>query len=238
MSSAINVVKQAIPTVSVGILSADLMNLQREIELLENEGVSLVHFDVMDGCFCPMATVGPPFIKGVRTSMLKDVHLMIENPIRKLADYVAAGADILTVHLESCPRHIHRVFQELENMPNANDPSRGLVRGIAINPGTPVEAIEPVLDMVEMVTLLAINPGWSGQRFIEATKDRLHKLKRIVEEKKRNVLICIDGGVTKDNIAEVAKLQVDVVVTGSAVFDGQDPARNIRFVFNVLRTSG
>lgn len=235
MPSVINVLKQATPTVSVGILTADLMNLQRELELLENEGVSLVHFDVMDGCFCPMTTVGPPFIKGVRTSMLKDVHLMIENPIGKLADYVAAGADILTVHLESCPRHIHRVFQELENMPN--DASRGLVRGVAINPGTPVEAIEPVLDMVDMVTLLAINPGWSSQRFIEATKDRLHKLKRIVEEKKRDISLCIDGGITKGNIAEVAKLPVDVVVTGSAVFDGQDPACNIRFIINVLRTS-
>lgn len=237
MSSVINILKHAVPTVSVGILSADLMNLQREIELLEDEGVLLVHFDVMDGCFCPMTTVGPPFIKNVRTSMLKDVHLMIENPLVKLADYVAAGADIVTVHLESCPRHSYRVFQELEGMPNANDPGRGLVRGVAINPGTPVEAIEPVLDMVDMVTLLAINPGWSGQRFIQATKDRLYKLKRIVEEKDRNILLCIDGGITKDNIAEVAKLPVDIVVTGSAVFDGQDPVCNIRFILNTLRPS-
>ncbi|MHB9035489.1 MAG: ribulose-phosphate 3-epimerase [Armatimonadota bacterium] len=231
--SAFEILKELCPTISVGVLTANLMSLGDDLAALEGTGVGILHFDIMDGCFCPSMTFGPAFVKGVKTALLKDVHLMVENPLPKLSDYVSAGADILTVHVESCPTHIHRVFQELGKMTNANDPERGIVRGVAVNPGTPVEVIEPTLDDIDMVTLLAINPGWGGQKFIPSTSERLVKAKKLIAD--RDILICIDGGVTRDNITEVAKLGADMVVTGSAVFDGKAPTENARFMLGALR---
>ena len=232
-SHALEALKSSVPTISVGVLTADLMSLGTDLALLDQTDVKVLHFDVMDGCFCPMTTVGPPFIKAVRTSLLKDVHLMIADPFPKLADYVSAGADILTVHVESCPMHIHRIFQELAEMTNANDPERGIVRGVAINPGTPVDALAPVLDDVDMVTLLAINPGWGGQKFIPATLQRLAQVRRLIAD--REILLCVDGGITRNSIADVAKAGADMVVTGSAVFDGKAPVENAKFMLDALR---
>ena len=147
------------------MITANLLSLGSEISLLERTGVKLAHVDVMDGCFCPMMTVGPPFIKAIKTSLLKDVHLMIEEPLEKVADYVAAGADIVTIHVEACS-HVHRVLQKLGTLTNANDAERGIVRGVALNPGTPLEALEPLLDELEYILLLAVNPGWGGQKYI------------------------------------------------------------------------
>ena len=141
--------RRASPLLSVGILTADLMSLGSQIELIERAGAKLLHFDVMDGCFCPMMTVGPGFIKAVKTSLLKDVHLLIDEPLNKLDDY-AAAADMITVHVESC-RHVHLVLQALGTMANANDPGRGILRGVALNPGTPLEAVAPLIDELEMV---------------------------------------------------------------------------------------
>ncbi len=202
MSPLFKAIREAAPTISVGMLTADLLNLGAEIALLEAAGVKLVHFDVMDGCFCPMTTIGPPVIKAVKTPLIKDVHLMITDPVQKLADYVSAGADIVTVHAEA-DRHIHRVFQELAAMTNANDPDRGLLGGLALNPGTPVEAVEPLTDQVDLILVLSVNPG-------------------------RDILIGVDGGITRANVAEVARLGPDLIVTGSAVFDGKAPAQNAR----------
>ena len=139
-SIAFAVLNGAAPTLSVGVLTANLLDLGAEVRVLEDAGARVVHFDVMDGCFCPMLTVGPPFIKAVKTPLLKDAHLMIDEPLTKVADYVAAGADIVTVHVEAT-RHLHRVLQQLGQMTNANDPARGIVRGVALNPGTPIEAV-------------------------------------------------------------------------------------------------
>jgi len=169
-NKATDMLKALAPTIGVGVLTANLMKLGDELSALDGTGVGVLHFDVMDGCFCPSMTFGPSFVRGVKTSLLKDVHLMIADPLNKVADYVAAGADILTVHVESEPTHIHRIFQALGKMTNANDPDRGIVRGVAINPGTPLEVLEPLLDDIEMVTLLAINPGWGGQKFIPSTR--------------------------------------------------------------------
>ncbi len=220
------------PNLSVGLLTANLMALGEDVRLLEEAGMQLAHFDVMDGCFCPLLTIGPPFIKAVRTTLLKDVHLMVEEPLEKLAAYVAAGADLLTVHVEGC-RHPHRVFQALHGMRNANDPGRPLLRGIAVCPGTPVEAVEPLLDDVEAVFLLAVDPGWGGQKFIPSTGRRFEKLRSLIGN--RNLLTGLDGGVTQDNIAEIAGLKPDIVVTGSAVFDGKTPAENLRRMLDAVR---
>jgi len=230
-------IREAVPALSVGMLTADLLRLGSEIQLLESNGIRLVHFDVMDGCFCPMMTIGPPLIKAVKTPLLKDVHLMIENPLDKLAAYVAAGADMITVHVEST-QHIHRVMQSLGSMENANDPERGLLRGVAINPGTPVEAVGEVLDVVEMVLVLAVNPGWGGQRFLQSTTEKLNKAKEMIRASGRDILLGVDGGVTQDNISEIARSGPDLIVTGSAVFDGKAAAENIRNMIAAINDRG
>lgn len=226
-------IRAACPLVSVGVLTADLMSLGSELKLMETAGVRLLHVDVMDGCFCPMMTVGPCLIKAMKTPLYKDVHLMIEDPLDKLEGYVAAGADMITVHAESC-RHIHAVVQALGKMSNANDPDRGILRGIALNPGTPLDVITPLLDEVEMVFLLAVNPGWSGQTFIASTQARIDRVKQMLREADRDVLIGVDGGITRNNIDQVARMGADIVVTGSAVFDGQTPLDNARFMINAV----
>lgn len=223
--------RQSSPQVSVGVLTADWMSLGSQLQLLESAGVKLLHFDVMDGCFCPMLTMGAPVVAGLKTSLLKDVHLMIEEPLSKLESFVAAGADIVTVHVEST-RHVHRVLQALGKMKNANDESKGIVRGVALNPGTPLEALDPLLDDLEMIVLLAVNPGWGGQKFIASTWERLQRLKRKVGDQ---VLICVDGGITRDNVAEAARQGADIIVTGSAVFDGRFPAENAQYMVATLQ---
>ena len=219
------------PQLSVGILTANWMSLGSELALLENAGVGLLHFDVMDGCFCPMMTLGTSVVAGLKTSMLKDVHLMIEEPLDKVGTFVAAGADIVTLHGERTS-HVHRVLQSLRQMSNVNDPSRGILRGLALNPGTPVNSIEPLLGELEMVLVLAINPGWGGQKFLPQTPERVRQIRDMAG---RDVLICVDGGVTRDNVGDIARLGPDIIVTGSAVFDGKTPAENVRLMMEALR---
>jgi ribulose-phosphate 3-epimerase len=226
-------IREAAPLISVGIITADLMSLGSELKLMEDAGVKLLHFDVMDGCFCPMMTVGPGFIKAVKTPLLKDVHLMINEPLDKFESYVAAGADMITVHVESC-RHVHRVLQKLGEATNANDAGRGILRGIALNPGTPLEAVTPLLDELEMVFLLAVNPGWSGQKFIPSTQSRLTRLRQMIRDAKKDILVGVDGGITHENIADAARMNADIIVTGSAVFDGKAPLENAKFIITVI----
>jgi ribulose-phosphate 3-epimerase len=226
-------IRKAAPLISVGILTADLMSLGSELKLMETAGVKLLHVDVMDGCFCPMMTVGPGFIKALKTRLLKDVHLMIEEPLDKLESYAAAGADMITVHLESC-RHIHRVLQELGDFTNINDSSRGILRGIALNPGTPLDVITPLIDELDMIFLLAVNPGWSGQKSIPSTEGRLSRLRQMLDETKKDILVGVDGGITRDNIADVARMDVDIIVTGSAIFDGKTPLENAKFMISAV----
>lgn len=221
------------PLISVGILTADLMSLGSELKLIEKAGVKLLHVDVMDGCFCPMMTVGPGFIRALKTSLLKDIHLLIDEPLDKLESYVAAGADMITVQVESS-RHIHRVLQSLGQMSNVNDPDRGILRGIALNPGTPLEVVSPLIDEVEMVFLLAVNPGWRGQKFTLSTGPRLARLKQMIHDANKDILIGIDGGVTRKNVADVARMNADIIVAGSAVFDGKTPLENARFMISAL----
>ena len=226
-------IRQAAPLISVGILTADLMSLGSELKLMDTAGVKLLHVDVMDGCFCPMMTVGPGFIKAVKTPLLKDVHLMIEDPLDKLESYVAAGADMITVHVESC-RHIHRVLQKLGEMTNANDSNRGILRGIALNPGTPLETITPLIDELEMLFLLAVNPGFRGQKFTPSTQERLSRIRTMLSDAKTDILVGVDGGITRDNIADVARMDADIIVTGSAVFDGKTPLENAKFMISAV----
>jgi ribulose-phosphate 3-epimerase len=233
-SIAFKMLRESRPTVSVGILTADLLALGSELALLERAGIKSVHIDVMDGCFCPMMTVGPPFIKALKTPLLKDAHLMIAEPLEKVAEYAAAGADIITIHPEAC-RHPHRALQQMRSLANANDPARGIVRGVALNPGTPLTVLEPLLDELELILLLAVSPGWGGQKFIPSTFQRIANLKKMIAGSGREILLGVDGGITRTNVAEVAKTGVDLIVTGSAVFDGKTAAENARFMLETVR---
>jgi ribulose-phosphate 3-epimerase len=228
----VDTLRELSPTISVGVLTADFMNLERELSLLDGSGVRLLHFDVMDGCFCPMMTVGPPFIRAVKTSLLKDVHLMVEDPLQKLEAFVAAGADIVTLHLESC-RYPHRALQELTRLGESRP--QGLVRGIALNPGTALTAVEPLLELADLVVLLSINPGWGGQQLSDSTALRVAGMRRILDREGSKALIGLDGGVTRGNIDRIAGWGADIVVTGSAVFDGKAPAENARYMLSRLR---
>jgi len=223
------------PTVSVGTLTADMMNLGSELQSIERAGVGVVHIDVMDGCFCPQMTVGASYVKGLRTSLLKDVHLMVNDPLDKLAAYAGAGADIITVHVEATV-HIHRVLQRLGGMEHSAGPGRGIVRGVALNPATPLEWLTPpLLEEVEMVSLLAVDPGWSGQKFAPTTLERVARAREIIAGSGRDILVCVDGGVTRENVAYIAAAGADLVASGSAVFDGKAAEENARFMLEAMR---
>ncbi len=224
------------PSLSVGILTADLLRLGSELQLLEEAGAKLVHVDVMDGVYCPCMTVGPPLIKAIKTPLLKDVHLMIAEPLGKVREYVEAGADIITIHPDSTA-HPHRVLQELGGMENANDAARGIIRGVAMNPGMPLTILEPLLDELEMVLLLAVNPGWSGQKFARSTFGRIEQVKKLIKESGREILLCVDGGITKNNVAEIAQTGVDMVVAGSAMFDGKAARENARQMLQAVASA-
>jgi ribulose-phosphate 3-epimerase len=221
------------PVLSVGLVSADLMALGADVRRLELAGARVAHFDVMDGRYVPMLTVGPPVIRAVKTAMLKDVHLMIHEPGISMADYAAAGADIITVHPDACG-HPHRVLQQIGSIAHAGGTARPIARGVALNPGLSIQALEPLLDQIDMVTLVAINPGFGGQAFLPATLGRIEAVRRLVAASGREILLAVDGGITKANIGQLAGRGVDMVVTGSAVFEG-DLADNIDTMTRALR---
>ncbi len=212
------------PTISVGMLTADLLRLGEELALLEQAGASVVHIDVMDGVFCPQFTVGPPIVKAIPDNFIKDCHLMIDEPLTKVQSFVDAGADIITFHVEST-RHPHRVLQSLAGT--------GVIRGIALNPGTPLSSIASLLDELELIFLLAINPGWGGQKFLPSTERKLAEARQLVTG--REILLEVDGGITKTNIDHVATLGADLVVSGSAIYDGVAPLENARFMLEAVR---
>lgn len=234
-NKAFNILKECSPTLSVGITSADLLNIGSEIALLEGTDIKVMHFDVMDGCFVPRITVGPPFIKAVKTELLKDVHLMIQDPEGKVWEYVDAGADMITIHIESC-EDAHLVLRELGTMENKNDPDRGLIRGIALNSDTSVELLKPLLDDIEMIVILAVNLKIKGFPFFNSFGDKFKEVKEVVSDAGKEILLCIDGGVKKNNISEFARVGADILVSGSAIFDGRDPVGNIQFMLNEIKS--
>lgn len=213
-----------VPTrLSVGVLSADLLHLGDELERLWTAGVRRLHVDAMDGVFCPQMTLGPPsFVAALPERFEIDVHLMIDEPLEKVDAYVEAGADTITFHVEAT-RHPHRVLQRLEG--------RGVTRGVALNPGTPVSMIEPLLDELEYVLILAVNPGWGGQRFASGAAARLAAARQLAAG--RGIQVGVDGGVTRENAEFVASLGADVVVAGSALFGGGDVTANARHMLTI-----
>ncbi|MBL8291070.1 MAG: ribulose-phosphate 3-epimerase [Bryobacterales bacterium] len=198
------------------ILSADFARLAFDIERVETAGVSMLHVDVMDGHFVPNISLGPPVLRSLRkaTRLHLDTHLMIEDPDRYLQDFVDAGADSLSVHWEAC-RHLHRTLESIRKF--------GIPAGVVINPATPVRHLEEVLPMVDYVLVMSVNPGFGGQRFIPGALAKLEQLVAWRRELGLDFKIQIDGGISAENIAGVARAGADWIVAGSSVFGQKDP---------------
>jgi ribulose-phosphate 3-epimerase len=203
------------------ILSADFARLAEEIARVERGGANLLHLDVMDGHFVPNLTIGPPVVESVRkaTHLHLDCHLMIENPERYAADFVRAGANSVSVHWEAA-RHLDGVLEMIRKA--------GAMAGVVLNPATPVAVLEDVLEVADYVLLMSVNPGFGGQKLIPYVLEKVRKLDRLRREKKLQLPIEIDGGVHKENLAEVVRAGCDWIVTGSGVFHTADPEATVR----------
>ncbi len=211
--------KSAAPQVSVGLMAADAMAYGQAVRDLEGAGVPLLHYDIMDGVFCPQMTSGAGLVKATATQMLKDVHLMVDDPLNHLPAVINAGADIVHVHPEG-QKHVHRAFVELDVPVQGCATERKILRAVALNPGTPVEAIRPLLPVVEMVTFIAVDPGWGGGEPDEALRDKIETLRTLCDQLGYDPLICIDGGITLKTYATAAHMNPNIIVSGSAVFKG------------------
>jgi ribulose-phosphate 3-epimerase len=203
------------------ILSADFARLAEEIARVERGGARLLHLDVMDGHFVPNLTIGPPVVESIRksTRLHLDCHLMIENPERYAAAFVQAGANSVSVHYEAC-RHLDGVLGMIR--------AEGAMAGVVLNPATPVAVLEDVLEVADYVLLMSVNPGFGGQKLIPYVLDKVRKLDSVRREKRLALPIEIDGGVHKDNLADVVRAGCDWIVTGSAVFHSGDPEATVR----------
>jgi ribulose-phosphate 3-epimerase len=221
------------PRLSAGVITADLTRLGAELEILRGKA-AWAHVDVMDGVFCPQLTVGPAFVAAAAsTGIPVDAHLLVDEPRKLLPDIAAAGAAIITVHAEAT-RHLHRTMQEMTDL--AGEP-RSFLRGVAINPGTPVQAVEPVLGLADLVLVLAVDPGWPGQLPAASTHRRVDAVRELAARYRADVLVGVDGGVTLGNAAQIAGWGPDVIVSGSAIFDRHSPARNLDLLTQALLSS-
>ena len=209
------------PIIAPSLLASDFLNLQKECTMLNESEADWFHLDVMDGVFVPNISYGLPVIEQITktTSKTCDVHLMIIEPGRYAEAFKKAGADILTVHIEACP-HLHRNIQQIKDL--------GMMAGVAVNPHTPVESLKEILQDIDVVNLMSVNPGFGGQSFIPHTMQKIRDLKKMITERGLHVKIEIDGGVTVENAPALLHAGADVLVAGNTVFKSADPKATIQ----------
>ena len=209
--------------IAPSVLSANFGNLDKDIELINRSDADWFHLDVMDGVFVPNISFGFPIIKAIKKLSTKplDVHLMIVNPDNYTLAFKDVGADILTVHLEACS-HLHRSIQNIKNL--------GMKVGVAINPHTPIESLKDIISDIDLVCLMSVNPGFGGQKFIENTFEKVRNLKLLIEQKKSNALIEIDGGVDLKNYKKLIESGANVLVAGNTVFNSENPTETIKLL--------
>ncbi|HOM02132.1 MAG TPA: ribulose-phosphate 3-epimerase [Acetivibrio sp.] len=207
--------------IAPSILSADFSKLGEEVLRIERAGADLVHIDVMDGHFVPNITIGPPVVKALKkvSRLPFDVHLMIENPDMYIENFADAGADIISVHPEACC-HLHRTIQKIKQL--------GKKAAVALNPATSLSSVEWVLEDVDMVLLMTVNPGFGGQKYISGVTRKIEDLKKIIHSRGLDIDIEVDGGIDTENIHTVTKAGANVIVSGSTVFAAEDTEKIIR----------
>jgi len=213
--------------IAPSILGADFGRLAEEVARVEHGGASYLHIDVMDGHFVPNITIGPPVIAALRprTRLVLDVHLMITAPERYITDFVNAGADILTVHVEASS-HLHRTLTAVRDS--------GVKAGVALNPATPPQVVEYVLDLADLILVMSVNPGFGGQQFIPAVLPKIAYFRKILDQKGLKAEIEVDGGINRETASAVVEAGADVLVAGSAVFLSGDPAKAVQELLQVV----
>ncbi|MBU1627519.1 ribulose-phosphate 3-epimerase [bacterium] len=214
-------------SIAPSILSANFSRLGEEIAAVERGGADFIHVDVMDGHFVPNITIGPVVLESLKGKFKipNDVHLMIENPDLYISDFAKAGSDIITVQAETC-YHLHRTIQVIKE--------NGVKPGIALNPATSLCTIEEVIDDLYLVLIMSVNPGFGGQKFIPFCLDKIRRLKKMIDDRKLDILIEVDGGVKLDNIKEIADAGADILVAGSAIFCTESPEATTRKMKKII----
>lgn len=217
------------PLISPSILSADFARLAEAVQMVEAAGADWIHVDVMDGHFVPNLTVGPPMVEALRkvTSLPLDVHLMMTNPDAFIPEFVDAGADLLTVHVEACP-HLHRTVQSIKE--------RQVKAGVSLNPATSVTAIEEILGDVDLVLVMSVNPGFGGQQFITSSLDKIRRIRTMMNNSRSSAHLEVDGGVNLTNVASVIHAGANVLVAGSAIFGSKNIPETIRQMRTAAQT--